>query len=451
MLKNFEIGRKKALNIIYLKTLYLIVQVKIMLMKCLSGKIKNFKHIIPFLMTLLFLASPSIFWAQEPQWPWFFKGENFQITNNLEDNHLPSVTYGNSFISFYLAVWSKKTPSGFDIYGARINRNGEVLEGGDGIPICTAKNDQMFPSVLWDGENFFVVWQDMRSGKRWDIYGARVSLDGQVLDPDGIPIAIGKSSYDQVGPVVSFDGENYLVVWQGKRSSKTWNIYFRRVSKSLEILDEKPVALSPSLKDQASPAVAFDGENYLIVWQDKRGGKFWDIYGARVTPSGEVLDEKGFQITYSSDSGWDRWKPVLSWNGNYYLVIWMASIEMDQWFLYSKKVGPKGEILDLVDYLIQRDGSNKAFPAILWDGSEHLLVWEEEPEGDSKIFGAYFIPDYKPLPIGDTLQISTPQVTDASFPVLACSEDGILVVWQAKASDGNWQIYAQQLSKPNIK
>jgi hypothetical protein len=414
----------------------------IFLRGCLFESMKKFKYFI--VLTLFFSFFVPTSWAQQDKRPWAFEGENFQITNDLGDNHLPSVAFGNSFISFYLAVWSRKTPSGFDIYGTRITKNGDIVDE-EGIPICTAPNDQMFPSVLWDGENFFVVWQDMRNGKRWDIYGARVSLDGQVFPPDGISVAIGKSSNDQVAPVISFDGENYLIVWQGRRTSKTWNIYFTKVSKGLEVLEEKPVPVSPSIKDQASPAVAFDGENYFIVWQDKRGGKFWDMYGARVAPSGEILDTKGTLISpipQRGSYGWDKWRPVVSWDGISFLVIWMASQEKGKWYLEGKRVRPDGVPEGLLDTQIQKDTTNKTYPS--------FLIWEEEPEGDSKIFGAFIIPDYRLL-TSDVIRVSTFDGTDTSLPALSKAEDDILVVWQAKGQEGTYQIFGQRFKKAPLE
>lgn len=445
MFKILNPKRQKILNIFYFKAQYFTIQIKMLLIGCLFVKVKNFKHIIPFLMALLFLATPNTFLAQGAQWPWSFDGLNFQISKNLEDHFSPAIASNGHL---YLVVWYKKTLNGFDIYGTRINEVGSILDG-EGIPICTASGDQIFPVVASDGENFFVVWQDKRSGKRWDIYGAKVTTNGQVLDINGIPIAEGNLSYNQISPALSFDGKNFIIVWQGKRTQKIWNIYFKRVSKNGDILELKPVQLSPFLNDQASPAVEFDGKNYMIVWQDKRHGKFWDIYGTRVTPSGEVLDPKGIQITYSDEFGWDRWKPVISWNGKYYLIVWMFSPGENKWYLYGKRVGPNGEILDLVDLHIQKDSSNKAFPAIIWDGLEHLIVWEEEPEGDSKIFGASIIPDFKPLPISEMVLISTNEATEFTMPALSKTLNNILIVWQGKNPGGNWQIYGQRLSRQN--
>jgi hypothetical protein len=449
MAGKLEAGRKKILGKIKFGILYLTVQIKILLLGASFLRRRNLKDILPLLFGFLLFSSSNLLFAQTPQWPLVFKGENIQITDNLQDDFSPAIASGMRFQQpFYFIVWSKKTTSGFDIYGARITRDGMRFDEDRGdIPICTAPNDQMFPSVTWDTQNFFVVWQDQRSGKRWDIYGARVTPEGQVLDPKGIRIAEGKSTYDQVGPTLAFDGENHLVAWQGKRNLKTWNIYFARVSKDGKILDEDRIPLNPSLKDQASPAVEFNGENYFVVWQDKRGGKFWDIYGARVTPVGEIIDPEGLPITYSGNSGPDRWSPILSWNGTYHLVVWTISPEKNQWSLYGKRVGKDGAILDVADLHIQKDQSSKAFPAILWDGVEHLLVWEEEPEGNSKIMGASILPDYKALPISDGVLISTSEGKDVSLPALSNAGGNILMVWQGKDPNGYWQIYGQALSK----
>jgi hypothetical protein len=72
--------------------------------------------------------------------------------------------------------------AGGDIYGARVGVDGAVLDPA-GIAISTAGNTQANPSVAWDGANYLVVWEDYRGGSSYDIYGTRVSAFPSRLQP----------------------------------------------------------------------------------------------------------------------------------------------------------------------------------------------------------------------------------------------------------------------------
>ena len=110
------------------------------------------------------------------------------------------------------------------------------------LPISTAPNGQQMPSVAYDGVNFLVAWDDARAVPfNPDIFGARVTASGTVLDPGGIPIAARSAI-------------------------------------------------------QAEPAVAFDQVNYLVVWHDGSAPTY-DVFATRVTPGGGILDPTGFSIS----------------------------------------------------------------------------------------------------------------------------------------------------------
>jgi hypothetical protein len=70
----------------------------------------------------------------------------------------------------------------------------------------------------------------------------------------------------------------------------------RRSSALALTLSRSNVAAEPAFERHYAPAVAFDGTNYLVVWQDGRG-TYYDIYGARVSRAGVVLDPGGFAIS----------------------------------------------------------------------------------------------------------------------------------------------------------
>src|ERR1043165_4231613 len=87
--------------------------------------------------------------------------------------------------------------------------------------IIPAPDDQEEPSVAAHGNGYFVVWADKRNyaANEYDIYGARVSTTGEVLDPAGIPICTDPGR--QTSPRVAFNGNEYLVVWEDDRESTT--------------------------------------------------------------------------------------------------------------------------------------------------------------------------------------------------------------------------------------
>src|SRR2546423_1417293 len=107
--------------------------------------------------------------------------------------------------------------------------------------IVPAPDDQEEPSVAANGNGYFVVWADKRTygSTEYDIYGARVSASGEVLDPGGIPICTDPGR--QTSPRVAFDGQKYLVVWEDDREStaafQLYQIYGARLEISGQVLD----------------------------------------------------------------------------------------------------------------------------------------------------------------------------------------------------------------------
>lgn len=233
----------------------------------------------------------------------------------------------------HLVVW-RDTRSGVDISGARVTSAGTVLDP-DGIPITTAGGTQQHAAVAFDGTNFLVVWEDCRNGPYTDVYAARVNPAGDVLDPDGI--AVSTAGYDQLRPKVAFGGQSFLVTWQDGRTAANYHTYAARVTTGGNVLDPAGLSLSTSLDDQKLPAVAFGGAYYLVAWTDSRRlGD--DIYGTRVTPTGGVLDPNGIPIAFQA--GLES-APAVAFDGVNYLVIWE-----DLYRIAGSRVSQEGHVLD---------------------------------------------------------------------------------------------------------
>lgn len=289
----------------------------------------------------------------------------------------------------YLVVWSQGYT---DIYGARVEGDGDLLDSA-GFKISNSGYAWWLCSVAFDGTNFFVVWDDYRD-EYSDIYGARVSQSGSVLDEDGILVSMNTDDADVYNPSVAFDGTNYLVVW-----SDNDDIYGARVTTSGSVLDEYGLSISSAANGQYFPEAAFDGTNYLVVWEDKRNSDQYDIYGARVNPSGQVLDPSGIAI---STATYDQHSPALAFDGTNYFVVWQHGAGSD-FDIYGARVGPSGSVLDPSGIVISDTASDwETYPAVAFDGTDYLVAWNDTKSGH--VYGC-------------EVSLASPPVVSASYDI----------------------------------
>jgi hypothetical protein len=262
--------------------------------------------------------------------------EGFAISPNsrASDARYPSVAFDGTN---YLVVWGDGITNDGDIYGQRVNTSGG-LEG-SAITISDAQNVQFEPRVAFNGTNYLVVWSDYRNGNYYDVYGALLSTAGAVLTPPGDDIAISVTETMLSYPVsVSSDGEDFLVAWEDYRAEWVADIYGARVTNAGGVLDPDGFLVSTNTEEtnQYLPSIAFDGDYYLVAWEDRTSGS--DIYGARMRPSDHtVLDPNGFAIATHA-AGHYLYKPAVAFDGTEYLVVWMDTPLSGTTYIYGRSV-----------------------------------------------------------------------------------------------------------------
>ncbi|MEO0078469.1 MAG: hypothetical protein ABIK86_05670, partial [candidate division WOR-3 bacterium] len=305
--------------------------------------------------------NPSIYGARVSQDGTVLDPDGIPISLNTGASG-PSVAFAQGV---YFVVWSAND----DIYGARVTPGGNVLDP-QGIPISTAPGRQYWPVIAFNGTDFLVAWIKQTGLWATDIYAARVSPAGVVRDPEGIPVS-ADSTYNEKSPAVLADGNNWFVVWQDYRHGY-WDIYGARVSPEGTVLDPQGIAISTAADDQELPRVSFDGSNYLVVWTSTLGD-YTDIHGARVTPSGTVLDTQAIVISAGSDD--EDW-PALAFDGNNFLVVWedyrRGEDDID---IYGARVSPGGTVLDPQGVVLSYGTYEHWCPASAYDGSNYFVVW----------------------------------------------------------------------------
>jgi hypothetical protein len=319
--------------------------------------------------------------------------------------------------------------------------------------VAVANSDMGVPgkaSIASDGKNYLIV-SCRPSGSPPAIvvginYGLLVSDMGQVLS--NFPI----STYFCAGNAVGFDGSNYLVVLP-----RDGGLRGMRVSPSGAILTSGTgfeIASTADSSSNARPAVAFDGANYLVVWNKFVSGNA-RIHAARVSPAGVVLDN--FAVT-SGPSGLD-FDPAVAFGGGNYLVAWTSGATESE-NVFGARVSPAGAVLD-APVPIATAAGGQLLGGIASDGTNFLVVWNQRasatvfPPADGRIFGRRIAPDMTLLDGAagtEGIAISTGLFQNHSSSVTFAGSS-FLVTW-AVSSFPNFPpagIYAARISRNGVR
>ncbi len=280
----------------------------------------------------------------------------------------------------YLVAWEDVRNDGGDVYGARVRvQDGAVMDP-PGLPLATGPGTQELPvlSCASTRGTCLLVWVDTQtSGSRFLATRLRAS-DGARLDADRL---LGPGSGQ---PFVTSNGEDFLVTWRVAPTGGTeFDILGMRVDgESGAPLDAAPVLLTfGPINRQVTPAVAAGGDVYLVVWSDNRNGNF-DIYGTRVRAvDGQVLDTVALPISVKS---LDQKAPAVAFDGSNFLVVWENHNTSFNVAIQGARVrASDGVVLDPSGRVFSSLASAaRRTPAVAFGGGYFLLAWEHVPNSN---------------------------------------------------------------------
>ncbi|MBV9950343.1 MAG: hypothetical protein JO291_00220, partial [Acidimicrobiia bacterium] len=161
----------------------------------------------------------------------------------------------------YLVTWQEpRTIGGTNLYARRFGADGSPRGGL--ITLSSAAADQTCPMAAWNGTNWLVVWTDQRTGNK-DVYGALVYGNGAVTPTTGFAISARRS--EQQSPAVAWNGTDFVVAWNDLRNG-TQDIYAARVTPGRTVRDPNGIAVTTAAGPQQAPSVVSSGGRTLIAW-----------------------------------------------------------------------------------------------------------------------------------------------------------------------------------------
>jgi hypothetical protein len=226
-------------------------------------------------------------------------GAPFTVTSDT-NAHKNSAVDANPGSDYLVAFTHTSSTTADDVRGLLVSSAG--APNGTEFDISAGAGPQDTAAVSFDGTHFDVVWSTNNHGLF--IYGSRVSTTAAVLDThlEG-STAIGGTPVDTASnlqqiPTIACSSAGCLVSWQDRQRQRR-----PRVANSTSGVVSAPFVVSSATSDQMTPAIAYNdvAGQYVVVWADSRSGAASrDIYGARVTPSGTVLDPNGVLVATGS-------------------------------------------------------------------------------------------------------------------------------------------------------
>jgi len=237
-----------------------------------------------------------------------------------------------------------------DIFGVRVT---STLDTVNSFIINNSVGGQVEPAVVFNGENYIVAWLD------FGVTAVRVTPSGVVLD-SGNYIGAGNASID-----LAFDGERTLAVW-----FKDYYGVCARFINSQAMPEDTVLRLDSTITTAAVPCVAYDGTNYLVVWQDFcPAGTDLDIYGQFLSSQGTLVGNK---ISIAAASAAET-KPAICFDGDNYFVVWLQ----DDHAIYGRKIPPDGHIVEPAFQISDSVIFTRDLPMVCAGDSDFLTAWME--------------------------------------------------------------------------
>jgi hypothetical protein len=296
-----------------------------------------------------------------------------------------------------IAVWDDQR-SGFDsdIYAQRIAANGTRSWTAQGVPVCTAVNDQLTPVCAADASGgVFVAWEDARASSMVsDIYVQRITSAG--VPASGWPVG-GAAANLTVGlrlayapSIVKDASGGTIVAWEDYRNL-SGDIYAVRLTAAGAVAAGWTAGGSVvcnASNDQVRPFAVSDGAGgAVVVWQEYGGGNTRDLYAQRITAAGvRAAGWPAAGTSICTANGNLATKPrAVSDGSNGVLVAWQDSRNGILTDIYAQRITGTGQVASgwtANGVPVCMEAADQQAPDLIGDGSGGAIVaWQDYRNG----------------------------------------------------------------------
>lgn len=312
------------------------------------------------------------------------------------------------------------------------------------------------PRLISDGAGGTILaWIDGSKGTESDLYAQRVDGSG-IVQWGASGVAVSTAMNDQGGHQIISDGTGgAILVWEDRRNGKDWDIYAQRISAAGRVLwTPDGVALSTAANDQVTPRLIPDGAGGAIVtWIDGRSGTDWEIYIQRIDGNGEVKwPAGGVALSKATDTHSPATTPtqsVVSDGSGGAIVVW-NDFRNGNWDLYSQRVDASGTLQWPIEGVpVSTAANDQLSPQTVSDGAGGAVVaWYDFRSGTNwDIYAQRVDGDGKMQWLMDGVVISTAIHHQISPQLASDGSGGAIIAWIDFRSGTDQDLYAQRVDQ----
>lgn len=278
-----------------------------------------------------------------------------------------------------IVIWDddRNGSSNLDLYAQRIDATGTPRWTTNGVPVCTAMNDQEFPAITSDGSGGAIAtWGDQRAGVPFAVYAQRIDGSGaQLWTTDGVYVG---GTDVQGPPTIVEDGSSGAIVAWFETLTNT-KVLAQRVSAAGHLLWPTVTVCAVSVSNRGAAIVSDGAGGAIVAWRNIgtlipgiRAQRLSGLNGSQLWGTSGV----GVQVG-SGSNGSNLFYPTLAADGaGGALIAWpdarngAANID-----IYAQRVDYAGTLLWTSGGVAVCGGAqNQTVPVMVSDGALGAIV-----------------------------------------------------------------------------
>ncbi len=297
--------------------------------------------------------------------------------------------------------------------------NGAVyLPGAEDVRVSGPVAPAEPSGLAFGGMSYAAMYTGSDGG--FNVYLSMLTESGAVVTPPGEQTYSLVNADAESGPIV-WIGDRYGTAWQDRRTG-AYNVFFSTIDAAgQKQIPDSELTFQGSFS--VNPDIAYNGQQFLVVWQDDRDGAF-NVYGQRVNVDG-TTDGPNIALT-TATSSLDNESPRIAPGLGGVGVTWSFGDSLQHFVDFQ--IFSTDLTTPVTPFINVTDGTTEAvYPVVVWNHDWYVVAWYDESASPKGIWAAAYGPDgtqiVAPRPV------SHPGAFHSRYPFLRALGDWILMVY----------------------